>query len=293
MARGDVVEATERDGALSPQKSYRTILQQEILAGLAEVKRPPAGLFLSSFSAGLNIGFSLLLMGVATTLFGPTTEGVLKESVLAVSYAAGFILVILGRSELFTEHTTLAVFPVLARRASGWDLTRVWGIVLVGNMLGAFGFAVLVARLTPALAIIEPWALEEIAYNMTRQPPWVMLASAVLAGWLMGELAWLLAASRDTISQVVCVVIVTTLIGFTRLHHIVVGTVEVLAGVLSGDRVGLSDFARFFVVTALGNAIGGVFFVAVIKFGHASRYAPHETEDAEERAASRAVDSTR
>jgi formate-nitrite transporter family protein len=96
----------------------------------------------------------------------------------------------------------------------------------------------------------------------------VILLSAVLAGWLMGLLSWLVAASRDTISQIFIVALVTTAIGIAHLHHAVVGTAEVLAGVFSGQGATLADFGKFLLWATLGNILGGVFFVALIKFGH-------------------------
>lgn len=271
----------DRDGATQPQKSYHTILVQEITAGLAELKRPRLGLFLSSLSAGLDIGFSLLLMATMLTLLTGHVSEAVRAIVVANMYSVGFILVILGRSELFTEHTALAVLPVLDRRSSLSELAGLWGIVFGGNIIGAAVFAVLVWWIAPQLHIVEPWTLEHIAEPLVRPPWWLIFLSAVLAGWLMGELAWLLAASRDTISQIVCVWIITTVIGVAHLHHCVVGTVEVLAGVLAGESIGMADFAHFLLWTTLGNALGGVVFVAMIKYGHASRSSDEEKENAQ------------
>ena len=85
----------------------------------------------------------------------------------------------------------------------------------------------------------------------------------------MGLLSWLVAASRDTISQIAIVWLIATVIGFAHLHHVVVGSVEVLAGVFAGSDVTMSDYGHFLLWTTLGNAIGGPFFVAFIKSGFA------------------------
>jgi formate/nitrite transporter FocA (FNT family) len=101
-----------------------------------------------------------------------------------------------------------------------------------------------------------------------------MLGSAVGAGWLMGLLSWLIVAGRDSVSQIVIVWIVTFVLGLLGLHHSVAGTMEVLAGVFVGEGAALGDFGRFIAVAALGNAIGGAFFVAALKFGHISSTDP-------------------
>jgi len=257
----------EEEKGEEPQKSYETILEQEIAAGLTELERRTPALLLSGLSAGLDVSLSLLLMAVMKTL----TQGqprVVSEILVAMMYAAGFLFVVLGRSELFTEHTTLAVLPVLDGRASLAQLGRLWGLIYVANQAGAAAFAAFLAFLGPRLGVIEPRVFGEIASGLVAPPGWVILLSAVLAGWLMGLLTWLVAASRDTIGQIFIVSLVTTAIGIAHLHHAVVGTAEVLAGVFSGQGATWPDFGRFLLWATLGNILGGVFFVALIKFGH-------------------------
>jgi formate/nitrite transporter FocA (FNT family) len=258
----------EDEKVQEPQKSYETILEQEIAAGLTELERPAKALLLSGLSAGLDVSLGLLLMAVVHTL----TDGVLSKPVseilVALTYASGFLFVVLGRSELFTEHTTLAVLPVLDRRASLAQLGRLWGLVYVANQVGAAAFAAFLVFLGPRLGIIEPRVFGEIASGLVEHPGWVILLSGVLAGWLMGLLSWLVAASRDTIGQIFIVLLVTTAIGLCHLHHAVVGTAEVLAGVFSGQGATLADFGKFLLWATLGNMLGGFFFVALIKFGH-------------------------
>jgi formate/nitrite transporter FocA (FNT family) len=251
------------------KKSYRTILIQQIQEELGELDRPAPGLLLSGLSAGLDIGFSVLLMAVMLTL----VEGIFSEPVvrilLANMYTVGYMFVILGRSELFTEHTTLAVLPVLNGSASLRALGRLWILVYATNLLGAAIFAGLVTLIGPALGIIKPEAFGTITRVLDEHPWWVILLSGVLTGWLMGLLGWLVAASRDTISQVFFVWLVTFAIGFSHLHHSITGSVEVLVGIFAGQGYSLADFAHFLLWTTLGNIIGGVFFVALIKYSHA------------------------
>ncbi|HEV2852925.1 MAG TPA: formate/nitrite transporter family protein [Thermoanaerobaculia bacterium] len=260
--------SAEEEKGQEPQKGYETILEQQIVSGQKELERPSGNLFLSGLSAGLDVSLSLLLMGVMRGL----TEGALphpvSEILVANMYAAGFLFVVLGRSELFTEHTTLAVLPVLDKRASVAQLGRLWVLVYVSNLLGAAAFAGFLSFLGPRLGVVPSHVLGGIASEVVGHPFWVILLSGVLAGWLMGLLSWLVAASRDTIGQIAIVWLVTFAIGFAHLHHAIVGSTEVLAGVFSGQGATLTDFARFLGAATLGNILGGAFFVALIKYGH-------------------------
>jgi formate-nitrite transporter family protein len=259
----------EEEKGQEPQKSYETILEQEILAGLTELERPSRNLFLSGLSAGLDVSLSLLLMAVMRTLTEGELPHAVSEILVANMYAAGFIFVVLGRSELFTEHTTLAVLPVIDGRASLRQLGRLWGLVYVSNLIGAAAFAGFLAFLGPRLGIIGPRVLGDIAAEVVKPAWWLILMSGVLAAWLMGLLSWLVAASRDTIGQIFVVWLVAFAIGFGHLHHAVVGSTEVLAGVFSGQGATLADFWRFLLPTTVGNLLGGFIFVALIKYGHA------------------------
>jgi formate/nitrite transporter FocA (FNT family) len=252
-----------------PQKGYQEILAAEIETGLTELERSSRGLLLSGLSAGLDVSFSLLLMAVMTTLTEGRLPKPVTEMLVANMYAVGFLFVVLGRSELFTEHTTLAVLPVLDGRASIRQLGRLWGLIYVSNLAGAAAFAAFAVLVAPALGIAEPSAFGTIAHGLTDHPAWVTLASAVLAGWLMGLLSWLVAASRDTIGQIFLVWLVAVSIGFAHLPHCVAGTSEALAGVFAGQGVTVADFFRFLGLASVGNIAGSFVFVALIKYGHA------------------------
>lgn len=258
-------------------RPYQEILELQIEQGTAELERPVRGLLFSSLSAGLDIGFSILFIAAMATLIEDATSPIIERLLLANMYSIGFIFVVFGRSELFTEHTTLAAIPVLHNRAPYRSLWRLWALVYIGNLVGALVFARIVVTVGPALGTIKLRVFEELAWKVVDHGWWVIVLSAILAGWLMGLLSWLVSAGRDTVGQILFVWLITAGIGFAELHHSIVGSVEVLAGIMAGESITLSHFFYFLVWTTLGNAIGGVFFVAIIKSAHAFHTAPAET----------------
>jgi formate/nitrite transporter FocA (FNT family) len=269
----------EKPDEIEPKKASRQILWHEILEGRAVLERSVPGLFVSALSAGLDIGFSLFLMAVMKTrIEGESFSRIVAEMLTANAYAVGFIFVVLGRSELFTEQTTLAVLPVLNRKATLAALARCWAVVYVANLIGAAAFAALAVVIGPMHGVIEPRIFGEIALSLTTHSALALFLGAVLAGWLMGLMSWLVAAARDTVSQVVLVGIIATVIGFTNLPHVVVGSVEVLAGVFAKQGVTAADFGHFLLWTTLGNALGGSVFVALIKYGHAIQSGPPDQQ---------------
>lgn len=263
-----------RGSRKSDQDSAKTsseILTEQIAQGLEELRRSASGLLLSGLSAGLDVGFSAFFMGVVLTLLDPGASPLLTRFLLGNAYAIGFIFVILGRSELFTEHTALAVFPVLQGSSSLRDLGRLWGLVYAANLAGATLFALFSTVLGPRLGVIDPHAFEEIALDMVAHDGLTMFLSALAAGWLMGLLSWLVAAARETLARVVVVWLITFAMGLAGLHHCIVGSVEVLAGVFSSPNVDLGDYLRFLGWATSGNIVGGVALVAIVKYSHAVR----------------------
>ncbi|MDS0283323.1 formate/nitrite transporter family protein [Haloarcula onubensis] len=261
--------------AEAEQAEGEDILDIEIRRGLSELQRPTTGLSLSGLSAGLDIGFGPLLMAVILTTAGTAGTGELTtQLLLALAYGIGFIFVVLGRSELFTEHTTLAVLPVLDGSASPAKLARLWGIVYVSNLVGAVVFGALIVAVGPTVEAVEPAALVELARVYTDQPTMGLLGGGVLAGWLMGLLTWLVAGADSTASRIFVVWLVATAIGVAHLPHCIAGSVEVVAGALASPALGPMAFARFLGLSTVGNLVGGTVFVALLKYGHVTRSGP-------------------
>lgn len=247
-------------------KTHGEILKQQIIEGQETYDRSASSILLSSLTAGLEIGFSyLLLCTVFSFLGGKIAEDTIFKA-MAFVYPIGFIMVILGQSILFTEQTSLLSLPVLNKKKSIGSLFRLWGIVVLGNLIGGCIMAVVLTWLGPKLQIFELEAVEKIADHVASIAPHVIFVSAILAGWLMGLLSWLLTSSKETISRIVLIFMVTAVMAFTGLHHSIIGNVEVFAGLISNSSITIWQYLSFECLALLGNALGGVFFVALLKY---------------------------
>lgn len=254
-------------------KEGEEILKEQIRTSLLEYRRHDKALFISAFSAGLEVGFSVLLMGTLYTMFSDQLSDSGMGFALALAYPIGFIFVIIGRSELFTEHTTLAVLPVLNGTVGVGTLAKLWTIVFVGNLVGGYVFGFILVSIGPEMGTISPDAFHHLAHEMVKYNWWLTLSSGILAGWLMGLLSWLVTSSRETISRILSIILVTSVIGLGGLHHSIVGSIEVFVGLISSEEITLGDYAHFQLWTTLGNIIGGTVFVAAIKFGQLGKRA--------------------
>jgi formate/nitrite transporter FocA (FNT family) len=95
------------------------------------------------------MGFSMVAEGL---LQAGLPEAPWRPLLASFGYALGFLIVILGRQQLFTESTLTAMLPVLYRRdrASVAGLARVWGVVFVANIIGTIIFAFVVSKSSAA-----------------------------------------------------------------------------------------------------------------------------------------------
>ena len=256
------------DGPTGATLSYRNILEREMENALKEINRPAKGVFLSGFSAGLNLSFGALFMAMVLTFSAGFDSELTRQVALAGISAIAFLLVVVGQTELFTAHTTMAILPLLDGRASLKEVARLWGVVYASNLLGCVAFVGLIAAIGSSMGIAEPASFESLASALLGFPWWVILLSGVMAGWLMGLATWLSAASRDTIGRVVFVFLITATIGFGPFHHSILGTTEVLSAMVLTGTVSAIEFGSFLLFTTIGNVIGGGIFVGLLNYGH-------------------------
>ena len=251
---------------LTTAKSQGEILKQQIIEGQATYDKNPISIFLSSLTAGLEIGFSYLMICVVFFFLTGKVEEDTAFKAMSLVYPIGFIMIILGQSILFTEQTSLLTLPVLNGKRSFGSLMRIWGLVILGNLIGGYLIALLLVWIGPKLGVFDLKTIEKIALHASKYNGFVIFVSAILAGWMMGLLSWLMAASKSTLSRIVIIFMITAVLSFTGLHHSIVGNVEVFAGLITSSEITLFGYISFLSMALLGNAVGGGVFVALLKY---------------------------
>jgi formate-nitrite transporter family protein len=245
---------------MAESKDAGEILKSVIEDGHDELGRASVGLAFSGFAGGLNISFS----AVAVASVGAITGGI-GLAAMAL-YPLGFIIVILGRAQLFTENTVTPVAVALTEPRQIPNMLRLWALVLVFNLLGALVFAAAVTYgevLSPkALGLLLDEVAHKLGYGFG-----TTLMKGVFGGWLVALIAWLVATSRDTVSQILFIWVLTFLIPVWGLTHCIAGSSEVLMSVFADKTSWIEYFGSFLLPTTVGNIVGGVFLVALLNYG--------------------------
>ena len=252
------IEKAEQETPLNADITYEVIRRR----GEEELGRPSAALFFSALAAGLSMGFSLVAEGLLTT-FLPTADW--APLVTKLGYSVGFLMVILGSQQLFTENTLTAVIPLLSRRTRSAfrNVGRLWSVVLLANLIGAAVFAWGIAN----TSTLEPQvheSLRVIGLHAAEGSLLELVLKGIFAGWLIALMVWMLPATRG--SKTIIIMLMTYLIGLGGFPHIVAGSVEVLYSVAVGD-LPLADYLlRYAPATLVGNVLGGVALVSALNY---------------------------
>jgi len=247
-------------------KSHGEILKQQIVEGCETFDRSKSSILLSSFTAGLEIGFSFLMICSVFSFFQDSFEEATLFKLVALVYPLGFILVVVGQSILFTEQTSLLTLPVLNNHRSVWSLFKNWGIVILGNILGGILIALTLSWIGPNLGIFDAEVIAIIGEHYTKYDALTIFVSAILAGWLMGLLSWLVTSSKETTAEILIIYLITAVMGFTGLHHSIIGQIEIFAGMLVSPEIDLLIYLKTLMLALIGNALGGTIFVALLKY---------------------------
>lgn len=240
------------------------VLEMAIHEGMVQLQRPALSLFMSSVAAGLIIGFTVLAVAVMATVLGDM-EGI-NRVFIALVYPLGFVLCILSRTQLFTEHTATAVYPLLDSSASFFSVIKLWLIVIAGNLAGGLIIAGLLALADPVIHAKDGYIM--IANHVVTYEFQHLFVSAILAGWLMAIGAWTILTTHSTPAQIICIYIATFIIGIGGLHHSIAGSVELFVGVFMSPELSMLGILPYIGVMLLGNAVGGSVFVALVNYGH-------------------------
>jgi formate/nitrite transporter FocA (FNT family) len=218
------------------------------------------------------MGFSLIAEGL---LRAHLPEANWTPLVSKFGYTAGFLIVILGRQQLFTEQTLTVILPLLSRnRPEGTfgNVTRLWVVVLLANLAGAAAIGAATA-LTPAFPPEIHRAFSAIANDAMSLDFTTALVRGVYAGFLIAVMVWLLPGSGA--GRLWIVVLLSYLVGLGSFTHIIAGSAECFYAIVRGEH-GIAEYAvRYFTPTLIGNAVGGVMLVAAL--AHA-QHAPIESK---------------
>lgn len=254
-------EAAEVEERIAPNAGvvYATIVRQ----GEEELARPYSALAFSGLAAGLSMGFSFIAEALLTSALPDTPW---RNLITKFGYSFGFLIVILGRQQLFTENTLTPVLPLLNEFT--WkrllQVCKLWVVVLIANMVGVCLLAWVLATI-PVFDEPVRQTLKVLGEHVFAGPLAITFVRASFAGWLIALMVWLLPFAET--ARVLVIILLTYLIGLGRFDHIIAGSTEKFYLLFTGAEDFSSFIFRFWLPTLLGNMCGGILLVAALNHG--------------------------
>lgn len=210
------------DSLLPPEMAHKA----ETL-GVNKANAPARTLFLLAVLAGAFIGLGAMFATVAfsgsipfSTAFSPTLPYGLTRLLGGLVFSLGLILVIVGGAELFTGNV-LIIMAWASRKVSTLRLLRNWGIVYLGNFVGAALTALLVFlsnHYFNGSGTIGLTALN-IAEAKTGLAFLPALASGILCNALVCLAVWLTYSARTTTDKILAIVFPITAFVAAGFEH--------------------------------------------------------------------------
>jgi formate/nitrite transporter FocA (FNT family) len=262
----------QKPEAPAPQKHLERPSAQDIYEQVAnnarqELGRSSVSLAISGFAGGIFMGLSALGnaigLGVLTPDGGEPTP--MAHLIAKLFYPLGFIAVILGRSQLFTENTLYPVALVLSEKKHFWKTLKLWAVVLAFNVFGALAFASIAIR-SNALPGVGAHFLVQLGLEAMHHPASTVFWSAVMGGWIIATVAWLVSGSHSITGSTLLIWLLTLVVGLANFAHCIASSGEVFAAILAHKAPWMA-FLQWFGPAVAGNICGGVGMVTLLEYG--------------------------
>ncbi|MBI1417491.1 MAG: formate/nitrite transporter family protein [Limimaricola sp.] len=231
--------------------------------GEYELSRPLSALWWSGVAAGLAISMSVFCSGFLASIL---PDARWTAAVTSFGYTIGFLIVILGRMQLFTESTITPILPLFIEPTGQkfYQIARLWSIVFVANMVGCAAAAVVLdyghilptSQVDGILAVSRHYAEATALQHFGRGIP---------AGFTIAALVWTLPRLEGA-GEVLVIMGLTYMIGLGGMSHVVAGATELFILAARGD-LAISTVVLGGILPALaGNVLGGTGIFAALTF---------------------------
>jgi len=251
-------DGSHDDDVLADKLSTDEVYQRVVADADHEITSGTRELFFSALAAGFAITVTFLLYASVTATTDSKFVGVLL-------YPLGFIYIIIGGYQLYTENTLPPVALTLERLVSIPTLVRHWLVVLAGNFLGG-GLGAVALAYGGVFDDTTATVAAEFAQKGIATPATDLFVKAAFAGLIVAGVVWINFAARDTVSRLAVVYLAFLAIPMGNLFHVVVSFTEVVyLALVSGVNPGPA-LLEFVLPVLVGNTLGGILLVTVVNY---------------------------
>ncbi len=255
--------ALHEHAPLPPQLIFKIIRQE----GEEELARSFRALAFSALAAGIFVSFSFLFRSVFHLHMGNSQ---FEPLISSLGYTVGFLIVILGRMQLFTENPITTIIPLLSEWSFSrlFKVIRLWSTVFLFNIIGTTIAAIFFASPYTLSPEIES-AMHEVASNVMLLQPIENILRGIPAGIIIAAIVWTSPQTKNF--RFVMIMFFVYFIALGDFTHVVVGSCEMAYEVIKGDAGFIEYFFKFLIPTGLGNVIGGTMIFTLLIYNQVKK----------------------
>jgi formate-nitrite transporter family protein len=238
------------------------IYEQTRKEGRRRLARPPLELAATALVGGFDVSVGV----VAYALAANTAHSEARDLIASLAFGVGFVFIVVGRSELFTENFLIPVAGLERKRRGSWfKLGELWLVALVLNVAGG----VLIAVVVTAHGVLPRGtdeAFTRLAEHIASRSTLPAFLSAVIAGALMTVMTWFVEGAADSLGvRIVMAWITGAVIALGAFNHAIVSTIELVFGMRYGADVDVSQLLANLGLAVAGNLVGGLGLVTFVR----------------------------
>jgi formate/nitrite transporter FocA (FNT family) len=249
-------DAHAAQGPEAEPEDVQTAFQASVGEGTRRLERSLPALLATGFVGGVDVSVGVFGLIVVEDLTDSKILG-------SLAFGIGFIALTVAKSELFTENFLVPISALVARREGIGSLLRLWGGTAAMNLVGGWVVAAIVMAGFPDL---NDSAVELGRHFVEIGIGWRSFAMAMVGGVIITLMTWMIEATRSQGARMVSAVSAAFLLAAGEINHSIVASLEMFAGLLAGAPYGYLDWLWMFLWASLGNVVGGIGLVTILRF---------------------------
>lgn len=242
------------------------IAQQAEGIGAARLDRSSLEILVTSVIGGGEVSLgglaSMTVVGAVLQIL-PGSDLYAALALAGLVFPIGFLFVIIGRSELFTENFLIPVVAVFKTERTLGSLLTLWALSWIGNIVGCAATSALLLVPEAIGSTIHNGYAVYTDYKLSLAPIGVF-ASALLAGGVMTALTWLLLSVEHPVARMISICAAAYVLMAANLSHSIVSASVLLVGFVA-TRHSFFDVVGWLAIATLGNLVGGVGLVTLFR----------------------------
>lgn len=254
---GDVDDPIDDSAGDALEDKLSDAFDRLVEEGAQRLERTWLDILATGTLAGMEVATGVLaLLAVQAQTHNPLLSG--------LAFSIGFVALLLGHSELFTEGFLVPVTAVAAQRATGRQLAKLWSGTLLMNLAGGWAITWVMMTAYPSL---HQQAIESARHYVEAPFSAQSVALAVIAGSTITLLTRMQHGTESDVAKIVAAVAIAFLLAGLMMFHSILDSLLIFAALHTGHApFGYLDWLRWLSYVLPGNIVGGFVFVTLLRF---------------------------